>query len=156
MKNNLWITSCHVTHEESLNQMALSLFEKIHKTMKTLARWGYSEITINLSEMKLFTYIHPDLHEQVRERLLKILNERSFFVKICNPTDWIIYWKPLPTESKVPRLTSRDLIQAGYNPAQGSLFSDILQGLRTAILKGEVSNDTLQANLLWVKEKFPI
>ena len=153
MKNNLWITSCHVTHEESLNQMAISLFEKIHKTMKTLARWGYSEMKLNFLEMKLFNYIHPDLHEQVRDRLVKVFHERSFTV---NTKDWIVYWKPLPNESKVPRLTSRDFIQAGYNPAQGSLFNDILQGLRTAILKGEVSNDTLQANLLWVKEKFPL
>lgn len=155
IKNNLWLKSCHVSHEESLNQMAQSLYEKIMKKMNILALWGYSDFTFEPNELKLFKYIHTDLHETIKERLCKLFTEKAFIVKIGSK-EWTIFWKPTPNESKVPRLTSRDLIQAGYNPAQGTLFKDILEGLRGAILRDEVSNDTLQANLLWVKEKFPL
>lgn len=153
MKTQLWVTCCHVSHEESVDQMAQSVFKKIYKKIRTFAGWGYADVAIFLPELKLFKFIHPDLHETVRTRALNLFKEQSFAIKDVDGL-WYISWRP--SESKVPRLTSRDLIQAGYNPAHGTLFKDILQGLRTAILKEEVSNDTLQANLIWVKENFPL
>jgi hypothetical protein len=155
IKNTLWLKCCHVSHEESLDQMARSLYEKLMKKINTLASWGYSEFTFEPGELSLFKYIHIDLHETVKTRLYKLFTEKSLAVKMDEEV-WTVFWKPTPSESKVPRLTSRDLIQAGYNPAQGALFKEILEGLRGAILRNEVSNDTLQANLIWVKERFPI
>lgn len=62
----------------------------------------------------------------------------------------LISWKP----EVMPKLTARDLVHAGYTDYDK--FKLIFDQLRLAILEGHVNNDTTQANLIWVKEKFPL
>lgn len=59
-----------------------------------------------------------------------------------------ISWKP----TVMPQLTARDLIHAGFTNYDD--FGKIFDALRLAILEGRVNNDTVQANLIWVKEQF--
>lgn len=67
---------------------------------------------------------------------------------------WTFDWKRTPMELRMPRITARDLISMGYNPAQGDLFARILNKLRTAIETNEVSGESELAQREWIRKHF--
>jgi hypothetical protein len=109
--------------------------------MKQAALYGETHIMCPLP-------LHPD--EYVELQVLKLLAKDG----LCINAQGAISWKPTIEEEQIPLLTARELVQAGYNPGDGDLFKRILQGLQTAIARGEVRNDLLQAQIIWVNENF--
>ena len=59
-------------------------------------------------------------------------------------------WILTPEEQKIPIITARELLEAGYKVDD---LGKILKILKTAKARGEVA-DTLQAELIWIKQKF--
>ena len=106
--------------------------------MKRAALYGETEIE----------FIPPD-DEYVTKQISILLFKDGFTLD-----GTILSWKPLPESQIVPLLTTRELIQAGYDPSDGDLFKRILDGLKTAIIKGQVSNDVIQGQIVWVNEHF--
>ena len=109
--------------------------------MKQAALYGESELSVTVP-------LHPD--EYVQLAVLKKLAKDGLHVNARGT----ISWKPLAEEEQVPILTARELVQAGYNPGDGDLFKRILQALQKAIVRGEVRNDLIQAQIIWVNEHF--
>ncbi len=71
-----------------------------------------------------------------------------------NDRTWTFNWKRRALDAKMPRITARDLISMGYNPANGDLFARILNKLRQAIEANEVSGESELAQREWVRKTF--
>lgn len=55
----------------------------------------------------------------------------------------------------IPKVTGRELIQMGYNPADHDLFRRIMWSLSEAIERGDARDDVLDSQITWVKENWP-
>ena len=67
---------------------------------------------------------------------------------------WLISWKTQKqNQQQQINITTRDLIQAGYDPSEGDLFKRILVKLQFAILEGKVGISK-QSQLSWIKRNF--
>lgn len=140
LKKQLWITCQQTTHQESIEHRAATIYRKLVKKMRQAALYGETEIQAPPT--------HPD--EYVQLAFLKMLHKAGLAINAHG----YISWKPTPAEEEIPILTARELVQAGYDPSDGDLFKRILHALQQAIARGEVRNDLLQAQVIWVNENF--
>lgn len=140
LKKQLWVISQQTSHQEAIEYQAKVLYRKFVKEMKRAAHCGQTEIQAPTP--------HPD--DYVQGFFLQMLQKDGLHVS----PNGTVSWQPSASEEQVPILTARELVQAGYNPADGDLFKRILHALNQAIARGEVRNDLIQAQLIWVREHF--
>ena len=94
---------------------------------------------------KTYVDVHDYSDKEKREtRSLVEKNPKMHLKDLGNV--WVV------TRRCVPKLTGRELIQMGYNPAENDLFRRIMWDLSDAISRGEVQEDVLDSQILWVKE----
>jgi glycine/D-amino acid oxidase-like deaminating enzyme len=141
LKKQLWTTCQETTHQQGIEHRAATIYRKLIKRAKQAALYGECELSVTVP-------LHHD--EYVEMAVLKRLAKDGLHVNARGA----ISWKPSAEEEQVPLLTARELVQAGYNPGDGDLFKRILQSLQKAIARGEVRNDLLQAQIIWVNEHF--
>jgi len=152
MKGILFDASQHPDHEDVLKLIATDIFDKIVKECKRAARYGRKGIvSFDVSKLKLYEWIPKGCEDRVLSHLHAMLL-REGILKSSHGTTVDVGWIPGPTEARVPRITSRDLIELGITDT--NLYGEILKQLKTAIATGEISVDTLQAQLIWVRDRF--
>lgn len=135
LKKQLWVISQQTSHQEAIEYEAKIKYRKFVKEMKRAAHCGRHEIAAPVDCSDAF---------------LQMLHKDGLQVSASGT----VSWRPSASEEEVPVLTARELVQAGYNPADGDLFKRILHALNQAIARGEVRNDLVQAQLLWVRQHF--
>lgn len=103
------------------------------------------------SDLKGATKVYID----VKDHTEKDLNEARALIKANRTMSvhevgdmWIV------RRLCVPKITGRDLVKMGYNPAKGDHFRRIMESLAEAIGRQEVGEDNYEGQVLWVKENF--
>lgn len=142
LKQRLWFTCQNISHREAQENRAHTIYRKLVKRMRQAALYGESDLEVGT--------INCDDDESIMDHLNILLAKEGLYID-----NGRISWKPSPSEEVIPKLTGRELIQAGYNPADGDLFARILRGLKEAIIRGEVKNDIIQGQIVWVNKHFP-
>ncbi len=135
LKKQLWVISQQTSHQEAIEYEAKIMYRKFVKEMKRAAHCGRHEI---------------QAPSEYSDAFLKMLHKDGLYISESNT----VSWRPSASEEEMPVLTARELVQAGYNPADGDLFKRILHALNEAIARDEVRNDLVQAQLIWVREHF--
>ena len=144
MKNILNDIYQNKHHEEILKEMAHNLYSEILNICKTAANYGRREIIIDLTELPTFRWITDDkVYQYLDEELGNLLKSK-------NMPMYHMSWILTAEEQKIPIITARELLEAGYKVDD---LGKILKILKTAKARGEVA-DTLQAELIWIKQKF--
>lgn len=140
MQKQLYATALAIDYETGLDNEANEIYRKMVKKMRRAALSGEFEIS----------WPKPVGQPNLVKRLERLMerDELHFYAS------WIISWKRAEA-GVLPRLTSRELVQMGYNPGDGDLFKRILDQLRQAIADGRVSSQTLDGQIKWVKQAFP-
>lgn len=147
MKCKLFDRSHRHDHEEILKKMASDLYDEMIKICERVADYGENETSIIVESLETFKWIKDD---HVYLYLNAILIKEGLLRKIEFPI-YHLTWHLLPEESKMPRITARDLIQLGFKPNEE--MGMILKDLKTAKVNGEVAN-TIQSEILWIKKNF--
>lgn len=142
MKGQLWYTCKNVTPQQAAENRARFVMRKIEKRFRQEALCGVSDFTFSLDQ------IPQDVRDLIEARLIS-----EGMTPLIAGEVWTISCKPLPHEM-LPLLTARELVQMGYNPAEGNLFERILEGLRKAIKEGQIRGDYKDGQIAWVKEKY--
>ena len=140
LKKQLWLTSQNISQKDAIENQAATIYIKLIKQMKQAALYGRTECPAPPIDT---------LDSYVKDAVIRLLARDGLTIN-----RGVISWKPRPQEEQIPLLTARELVQAGYNPGDGDLFNQILQKLREAIARGEVSNDIIQGQIIWVNEHF--
>jgi hypothetical protein len=130
------------TASEAQLNMINFIYAKIHKQMGIRASFKKTSL-----RFAAFELIDDEDYDVIITAIIRRLDGCS--VKRIGHKCIEISWKP----DVMPKLTGRDLVHAGYT--QYDQFKEIFDKLRLAILEKRVNNDTVQANLIWVKENFP-
>lgn len=146
MKGQLFNLSHSMGHEEVLKEIAMDLYHDMIKQCKKAAKYGNNEIEINVTTLKTYKWTED---EKIYQHLNSMLSKESLLKKIVFPV-YLLSWLLSPEEEKMPRVTTRDLVDAGYRPEQ---FGTILKGLKTAMVNGYTVGN-LQSELIWVKNNF--
>lgn len=133
--------SLSVTAEEANANMINYLVNKIQKQVRLRALFKKTSLVFEAFEL-----IDDADYEQIIGRVIPLI--QGCIVKRVKHKCLEISWKP----AVMPQLTARDLIHAGFTNYDE--FGKIFDALRLAILEGRVNNDTVQANLIWVKEQY--
>lgn len=137
INEQLFTTANALSHEECIINQAEFIYRKIIKKCKQQALFGNMEVTVDFVSK----------NDQVLRHVIKLLKDQNLHIGEGNVISW--------SKSRiVPRLTSRHLVEMGYNPANGDLFRQILDSVRMAIAKGMVSNELIDGQIQWVKEHF--
>jgi hypothetical protein len=152
MKAVLFDTSTHSDHEDILFLIATDLYDKICKECKLAARYGHKGIlSLDVSSFtRYYRWIPRGCEDRVLSNL-HILLTRENLLRSSHGTIVDLSWIPLPTEEKMVKITTRDLIKMGIYDT--TTYGEILRHLRTALAKNEVY-DTEKAQYAWVKERF--
>lgn len=134
--------SLSVTAAEADEQMVNHCVSKIDKQIYLRALFKKTQLVFDSFDL---------IDDEDYDRIITKVIERfyQYTCKRVGHKKLLISWKP----EVMPKLTARDLVHAGYTDYDK--FKMIFDQLRLAILEGHVNNDTTQANLIWVKEKFP-
>lgn len=151
MKAILSNLSHQTDHEDLLRLIASDIYEEIIKECKTAARYGHKRIlSIDVSKLGPYKWIPKGCYERVCEHVHDLLSQEKLLVS-SHASIVNVGWTG-GDEPCVPRVTTRDLIDLGITDT--TLYGDILKQLKTAIVSGDVSSDTQQAQLLWVKRRY--
>lgn len=151
MKAILSNLSHQVDHEDLLRLIASDLYEEIIKECKVAARYGHKRIlSIDVTRLDPYKWIPKECHERVHGHLHDLLSREKLLVS-SHASIVNVGWTG-GDEPCVPRITTRDLIDLGITDT--TLYGEILKQLKTAIVSGDVSADTQQAQLLWVKRRY--
>lgn len=165
MEKNLLAVESELQGGLKYDKIALDLFNKLIKLMhKYGSNYGEKAVIFNLSGEPNPNGITPNHllyiynrfgKESILSKLEKLFKLQNITPIIGNDDLWIIKWDEVKTANEIVVLiTTRDLIQLGYNPANGSLFRDILDQLKLGLIKKEIK-ETKQHQLLWIKKNFP-
>lgn len=138
MNEQLFAVANSLTLQDCINNEAEYIYRKIIKHCRRQALFGKMEI-------ELSPFLPQDL--QVLSKVMDLLNQQGLKIRNDNRLSW---GRTMVT----PRLTARHLVEMGYNPAEGDLFKRILDSVRTAIVKGLISNEVIDGQIQWVKEHF--
>jgi hypothetical protein len=152
------------SEESQLTNLCSDLIRKMYKHMERIACYGSTQIVFDMKphettfkekgvvfDKNLSCYIQPFGREKVLGMLKKRLSHLTLVI-MDEERFWLISWKTQQQHCNVV-VTTRDLVQAGYDPAQGDLFKRILIKLQFAILDGKVG-ETKQSQLSWIKREF--
>jgi hypothetical protein len=147
MQGDLHTEAIHVDYEESLTRIAYDLFDEMYTKCRKAARYGQMSLKIRLSDLPTYHWIPTNTKEYVKVRLMNLLISSHLFASMADDL-YELSWK----EQLGPTilLTTRDLIAAGY-PVNEAQFGKMLKALQCAKVE-----ETLQAQLLWIKLKFPL
>jgi hypothetical protein len=146
-----------VPHEEVLRKIAIDSYGKLMKHLKNIAVYGYKETRMNiiatLRPMKNIPNTSGVLR-YIREMLVQVGNfqEKDDFLLEENGDLWISWKEP----KRIPVLTARDLVQAGYDPGKQERFRVMLEAVRTALIRGELENDLVSTQVAWIRKRFPL
>ena len=152
MKGQLHQEAINVDHEEILLRIAYDLFNEMYTICRKAARYGLFSHKILLTSLPSYQWIPAGGLERVQMHLDKLLNSEKLLYSHSNSGLYELAWKEY---GRLPILTSRDLIEAGYKINEAK-FGIILKELKMAILDGHIKGETPQAELLWVKSAFPL
>ena len=135
--------SLSVTAAEADEQMINHCVSKIDKQIYLRALFKKTQLLFASFDL---------IDDEDYDRIIVKVIERfyQYTCKRVGHKKLLISWKP----DVMPKLTARDLVHAGYTDYDK--FKIIFDRLRLAILEGHVNNETTQANLIWVKENFPL
>ncbi len=145
LKGQLYDTAVNVNHEDLLSLIASDLFNEIVKDCKFAARYGDKKVLVHIEKYRMYECIPPGCEKKVEEKLASLLLNEKLVLE-----NGSISWEGEPN---IPRITCRDLIDAGY-PVKEELFGNILRALKTAIANGEVPQESATAQIIWVKKRF--
>lgn len=151
MKKNgprLYQYASEIKHEERISKLAKDLYSEIMSKCEKAAGYGLYEVDVHLNQFKTTEFIDKDCKKKVLSIVSVLLKD----LKITN--DWKISW--IECNNTIPTITARELVDMGYNPAEGDLFARILNGIKVAMIHGSVTNSTIQSQKVWVKNNFPI
>lgn len=165
LQTHLWHITGQVLQEEALRIVARETYEECTNYMRRLAHLGLWEARILLpanpqgeadvppSWVRFVRHFDP--HHQTRVfKYLKQLFHQDGLYPVLNDDVWMVTWKKDSKETIHVRLTARDLVQMGYNPANGDLFNRIMYALRGAIIDGQVHPESVEAQKDWVREHY--
>ena len=153
IKQKLYFITTDTTHENGLEKIAVDCYNDLLTQMQQIASYGLLKYTFKLK----FVYIPKGCEDRVMHYFIKKLESAGFKpedYQIAGNETIEICWKPPSHDIRIPRVTARDLIQAGYDPADQALFGRILKGLREALGNGQVSSESVTAQLYWIKENY--
>lgn len=153
IKQKLYMITTDTTHENGLEKIATDCFNDLVNRMQQMASYGLLKHNFPLN----FVYIPKGCDDRVMYYFKKKLELAGFKpedYQITGQEQIEICWKPPSHDVRIPRVTARDLIQAGYDPANQALFGRILKGLREALMNGQVSSESVNAQIFWVKTQF--
>lgn len=155
-------------NKDILRMLAMEVVQEMIQEMQVQAHYKQSEMTFVFATSDCghiittpFTWQRILLGDpNIREESDKVLEYvRDEFRKHgMEPTvegnRWTLSWKPNDEEEFLVRVTARDLNAMGYPINDKKLYMDIHQQLRQAIVLGEVSDQSLDAQKAWVRRTF--
>jgi len=142
----------HTDHEQVLTRIAYDLFDEMYSICRKAARYAQFSVKIPLESLPSYPWIPTNCEDRVKHKLANLLMSEDLFGSYGGNI-YELSWKK--QYGRMPVLTTRDLIEAGYRVNE-ERYGTILRELKRAILDGDVREATLQAELLWVKSAFPL
>lgn len=147
--------------DELFQMAAQDVFNQMQIYFMTMARYRQWRVVIDFNKCHLSTWndVVTRVLKEESEQDMALAHLETFcireglFPKINNRI-WLFEWKKPQQELTMPRITTRDLISMGYDPAQGDLFKRILNRLRRAIEVNEVSGESELAQRQWIRKHF--
>ena len=154
-------------NENKYDNIVIDLYQDMIQLMKRYgSRYGATQITFDMSgntccttsEAIVLPHLAYILTNYDKEHILKQLEnmlDRQYMYPVKKQNDiWIICWRQDPSFEVMPLVTARDLNAMGYRVGHGSLYKDIMNGLKIALLQGKCVK-TMESQITWVKKNFP-
>jgi hypothetical protein len=129
------------------------IYQEILVIIEELASFGQWELCLSLSGQASDGYIVPKLiyhYKNIQSKLEEKITSQGFACHIKDDSIHILWNKE---NDYSPTILAKDLTHMGYSTNQ---FGTILHGLKVAIAKGEATSLTIQSQIFWIKEHFPL